>query len=778
MKIRKLLLLLGVFTTVVVISQTKSLDSAYTTYFKNNREIPYVHLNKTSYLRGEEVWFKAYVLNLNTKKLHRHTTNLYCTIYDDKGVYKDHKLLFVKNGIANGSFKLDSTFTNRNYYVEVATNYMKNFKENETYLQKITIVSNEKNIKDVVVEDNSYDLQVLPEGGHLLSNSLNSLGIIIKDKNGDAPKRATGEIVDEDGNVEERFLLNRFGLAKVLLNAKKGKQYSVNVRTNSGEIVTKRLPGKSVKGVTLAFEDISSNMAKFIVNTNEETLDDLIGKKYYILIHNTNSFIKRTIEFKSDLLSYSLFIKKKLFEAGTNIVTLFNEANKPIVERVFFNYDTSLVGKVAIDVKDTDTDSTTVSFNKKNDTISYFLSASVLPNDTKAYHPSQTIYSKFFLQPYIKGEVKNSAYFFKDVNRKKLQELDLVLLTQGWSKYKWFDIFNTPPKTYYEFEKGISIKGTINMKDINEGTEVYLLGNSNRLLLSNPLKNNTVTFNNLYLKDKDTINLSFLDKKNKLQKVKAYFQNFPLLKKNNIKVSNKEYGQIRNKKKESELVLADNFVSDEFEFLNEVEVKAALKNNPKVFGNATGYKIDDTYHKYGRILDFIRTKGFRVYETPRFVVISNITAIMSVLPFNMYFNGIRITDDPSRMLSLRDLKNIDVDEIYISNSFGGEIHIYTTAAFNYGTDLQFLKHGISNGFSLEKEFYQPKYASTQSKIFKSYGSLHWSSNIILQPDATTKNVKISHLNQNEIKVIVEGISSRGELIHQIKTFKNVQQQIE
>ena len=49
-------------------------------------------------------------------------------------------------------------------------------------------------------------------------------------------------------------------------------------------------------------------------------------------------------------------------------------------------------------------------------------------------------------------------------NRKKLIELDLLLLTQGWSKYDWKDVFYTPITYQYESENGITLYGVLNTK--------------------------------------------------------------------------------------------------------------------------------------------------------------------------------------------------------------------------------------------------------------------------------------------------------------------------
>ena len=139
-----LLIFLSMLTASCFGQEKESLDSLYINYFKLTREIPYLHLNKSTFIEGEEIWFQAYVLNQKTKKLDKSTRNLYCTIYDEKGNFKQSKLLFVKNGIADGSIKIDSTFTKNTYYIKASTNWMRNFEEDESFIQKIQILGSKK----------------------------------------------------------------------------------------------------------------------------------------------------------------------------------------------------------------------------------------------------------------------------------------------------------------------------------------------------------------------------------------------------------------------------------------------------------------------------------------------------------------------------------------------------------------------------------------------------------------------------------------------------------
>jgi len=811
MKYSKLLLFFSIFYLTVSFSQEKSIDSLYVKYFNNEREIPYLHLNKTSFFEGEEVWFKAYVLNMNTQKLHQKTKNLYCTIYNEKGEIKDNKLLHVADGMAHGSFKIDSTFTGENYFLRASTNYMRNFEEDESFVQKIQIINNKKETNSTQVEKNNYDLQVLPEGGHLLANSLNSLGIIIKDKNGNVPEIKKGEIIDSKGRLVEEFTFNQFGLAKAELVIEQGKEYEAKVILENQEEITTLLPKKELKGVTLSFEDISSNMTRFTVNTNAETINDLVGKKYHLLIHNTNSYLKREVVFTSDATSYFLYINKKLFSKGTNIVTLFTDEHKPIAERVFFNYKKSLFDTVDLNVTEVSADAVTVNVKSKEDVGSYFLSASVLPEETKANNSEHNIYSKFLLAPYINGNVKNSEYFFKDVDRKKLQELDLVLLTQGWSKYNWYNIFNTPPADLHEFEAGITVKGTLNMDHLGVNvSDVFLTTDSGDVYTSS-VENNQFEFKNLFVKDASKIRVSY-NNNGVLKQPKGYLRFVPA-------INNSKKLQVNNIRPTGTTNIEDNVTIPNMvgkdELLDEVMVKGKrkFKNNPILFGLKDAYKMDDYKSWGGRLLfELIKTKGYNLsenyYGEIKFISRRNSQFMLNITPdpillqvptgneifggnggsnmppivwnqqvgvgvmtrgiapasARIFLNGSEVTLDFSTLSLLRSSLLQEYDEIFISNSpISQEIHLFTKKDKFIGKK-NYLEYKLPLAFSVEKEYYQPKYVATESKAFREYGALHWEPNITLGKGEREHTLTFPRLHQESIRVSIQGITENGALI--------------
>ena len=76
-------------------SATDSIISSFENYSDLPREVAYVHLNKSTYVKGEAIGFSAYVLDKDTKTPSALTTNLYCTISDSNNTTIKQKLIHI-----------------------------------------------------------------------------------------------------------------------------------------------------------------------------------------------------------------------------------------------------------------------------------------------------------------------------------------------------------------------------------------------------------------------------------------------------------------------------------------------------------------------------------------------------------------------------------------------------------------------------------------------------------------------------------------------------------
>lgn len=770
MTLKKLTLPLFLFFSIVNFAQkNQDIDNNYADYFNLSREIPYLHLNKTSFIEGEEIWFKAYVLDQKTQKLHQQTTNLYCTVYNEKGEYKQTKLLYVKNGVVAGNIKIDSTFTDNTYYIKASTNWMRNFKEDQSFIQKIHIVTNNKADKKLTSTNSNYDLQLLPEGGHLVESTNAVIGIIIKNRKNKGVQIKSGILIDDKNKVIKQISTNQFGLGKFSFFHKPNTNYKVKITTLDDEEIIKDIIPAKENGVTLSVENPNTTIVKLHLETNSKTLRQNIGKKYYIYIHNTNSISKNSFTFKKKTSSYNFYLSTKKIPKGTNIVTILNENQKPILERVFFNYDKNLFSKTNIKALTKSRDSISLQLQKNNDEIQY-LSATFLPENTKSYTLENTMFSKFFLKPFVNGTLENSAYYFKNTNRKKLADLDLLLLNQGWSKYDWNNIFNDSPKVKFDFEKGITVRGTVISKT-RKGSNVVLFSPQNNLIINTPIVNNKFSFNNIFLSDSSNVSFSIQGKK-RLQKPKINTVFYPKFNESNINIST------NNLIKSTTDLNFEKFIANGI-LLEEIEIEKKTKPNrktriTKLFANSRSFKkTDKSYIKSRNILSFLTLKGFRINGTFPFEEIQNGRGISNFRRNKGAKTEVTLDNTPivaqdyNNLYFISNMTLDDFEEIIISKNDGGQIFLFSD--FNKARTSRnlFEKANKSIGFTKGKKYYKPNYYSTSNDIFKNYGAIYWSPNIVLNKENLT--LKMPHLNQDKIKVFIEGVTSDGSIIYEEKT---------
>ena len=83
-----ILFILIIFLGICSINaQDKSkISDTYEDYIDAPREVVYLHLNKSTYIKGESIGFTAYVLDKKDKKPSLLTTNLYVSIEDENKI--------------------------------------------------------------------------------------------------------------------------------------------------------------------------------------------------------------------------------------------------------------------------------------------------------------------------------------------------------------------------------------------------------------------------------------------------------------------------------------------------------------------------------------------------------------------------------------------------------------------------------------------------------------------------------------------------------------------
>lgn len=739
-------------------AQVRNIDSLYVNYFEKTREIPYLHLNKTTFLKGEDIWFQSYVFEQNLNKLHPTTSNLYVSIFDELGNQKEQHLIHIKNGVGYGNITIDSTFNKENYYIKASTNWMRNFNEDNSFIQKISILTDQNNNKTdpPLSSDAFYEFKLFPEGGHLLANTINNIGILVKDANNKGLKIDDGKIKNDSGVIIGQFTTNALGFANVNIPVKSKEIYSFEVTLPNGTTLTEKTSLPDDIGITLNTK-ILDDYCVLNFLTNNASLEKLNTKRYRVLIHNTRNFKNYFFNFNNKDKTYAVILQKKELPKGIIIVTIFNEDNVPVIERLLFNEFEDFSKQLLINTYKVENDSMIATLtNNSSETL--VLSSSFLPAYTKACKPAHSIITQTILKPYIKGVIENPQYYFNN-SKQNYKDLDLLLLTQGWSKYSWDNIYNNPPKNNFNFEQGIDIKIHLN-KPLREKQSILVFSPKNNILRELSPNNDPYVIKNSFIKKQTDLQFSLKQSRNPLQVM-------PVLSYSNSKILdhlNPDYLRVKYSVLEDKELISPNINIDDFIKDTEVLDEVVIVGKKKHANNATGYStalrkidIDNAIYSGYTLIDFLRPIYMRYYNSK------------SPLKY-FYLDNRNITDNLTVLsaITMDEVREVRLGRIptgfYLGEYFAREVHIFTYSNKEYNTlNIDSITIKTSLGFEEEKEYYIPKYPSYFDKTFKEFGAIYWKPNITIEANSSV-NIKLPILSQDKIKIFIEGVSESGELI--------------
>ncbi|WP_299337756.1 hypothetical protein [uncultured Psychroserpens sp.] len=757
---------------------------AFKSYSEAPRELIFAHLNKSTYIYGEMLGFTAYVFDKSSKKRSSLTTNLYCTISDLEGNIIKKKLIQVKDGIASNVFYVDEGLAEGTFIFKAYTNWMLNFEEQNHFQQVFNVLNADKETEiDNPIVDNNIDIQILGEGGHLIYNTLNTAGVIVKNKYGKGLKNAKVQIVDDTEQVVNEFRLNQFGIAKVFLNPESDRTYFVRVfrYDNYDQIEIKNI--KPI-GFNVSINELKDKLS-LQFSTNEASMNVLKAKTFNLAIHNGGEI--KVIPFTMTDLKKTMLIPREELFSGINIFTVFDEKNSLVLERLAFNHinlETTTTMLVSTTPKK---DSLLVKLRVENHKPESFqnVSISVLPKDTKSYNHQYDIISQIYLQPYIKTPIEDAGYYFKTNDRKTRYDLDNMLLTQGWSSYDWTNIFNFDNVYKYDFEQGITVTSNINGKTKPGVYITYPLENSSSQLFTITENDKVFASKGFIPVDDERFKVGYINKKSEPRAPAVYPQfnpsTFPEFKRLY------QYNQPDISELTPETVIPKTPSSwSEIEKLDEILITAKKektkleklqekKTKGKIFEINDIERLRATpLHVYLNQIGFVSSYD---YLNGVFTIVNQRVKTGNPVPA-VYLDDALIQQSDFSILSfitIETIDYIDVDYFGIGGGFGGQqagfIKIYTTGEFygrNAGKNNSVAEFEFPLTFDSKKEFYTPKYQFYNTTFFNEYGTIDWKPKLKVDDNGMIK-FKIVNSETEQIKLFINGIVNDNALLSETKT---------
>ncbi len=756
----------------------EQLIEKFSNYFSIPKEVAYLQLNKTVLLLGEQLGIAAYVVNKSDLKPSVLTSNLYVQIKNSEGIIVREDLLLVENGAASSIYNIDSDFSPGDYTIIAFTNWMRNFEERNYFSEKIKILESSISYNDSKIDSfPNIDAQFLPESGHLLSNVLNHVGVIVKDGQGHGVSHASVVIKDGSDQIIGDVQLNEFGIGKFSFIPQVNENYTAKVIIKDREFGVGFNAEVEQTGVLLSAAQRNSEL-RLQVHTNTQSLEKIQNKIFLLTVQGRNDIQTFMLQF-GERESIPLTLDFTTMDSGINIITLFDEDLLPVAERLVFNFMDLPLENVARPKIAQGIDSLNIKIPFA-DSKDRKISISVLPAKTLTYNRNQNIISHNLIQPFVRGNIENAGWYFHDIDNRKKYEMDNLLITQGWSSYDWNKIFQSEIVMKHDFEKNLSFEAEINGKQVQKRDQRFIVHATSVNPIDYfviPKGSNRFIYDGFKLLEEEKLIMSRVKRNNDLLSpdlVIRFLQNkIPDFLYRTEPLGHKIY-QIDEAQAITENAFEDDFMKD-FVQLKEVELEhkrdlireRERKLNKSAFSRVHVVTEEDL-RKFQTIGDYLKFLNLYVNDYGSTFEVSTLDGkILAIFLDDMLVQDAGIIAN----LPIYTVDYIDVDKRGVSNRvrFGqGSIMIYSDKVGRHAAvrDINNIEEfDVPIAYRREKTFYTPKYESASDKFFQKFGVIDW------KPELNSENGKeISFQIQKpkvDFQLIIEGFTSDGTLIQDV-----------
>ena len=239
----------------------------------------YLHLDKSLYYSGEDLWFKAYLVDQAFHQLDHRSDALNVELISPSGILIKKINITLEKGIGYGDISLIDSLSSGNYIIRSYTNWMQNFDEDFFFTRTIKIYNPESKEKRINHETRNprIDLQFFPEGGYLVADIIGQLAFRATDENGRGLD-IKGKIMDKHQNVVAVFQSFHRGMGAVYLKPGSNNQYFALVETDTAQMVIP-LPAIKENGFILKVNPLLSHAIKVQIRSSH----DHWGQHYYLI---------------------------------------------------------------------------------------------------------------------------------------------------------------------------------------------------------------------------------------------------------------------------------------------------------------------------------------------------------------------------------------------------------------------------------------------------------------------------------------------------------------
>jgi hypothetical protein len=754
----------------------------------------YLQYDKSSYVPGETIWFKDYLVKGMFPDDDSKT--VYVDWIGEKGNILLHSVCAVENASAFGQFEIPSDYTGHFIHVKAYTKWMLNFESAFLYNHDLKILSDEKSQESKIKL--IPELNFFPEGGDAVAGMTNKIAFKANDQFG-RPIFIKGIIKDNNGSFIDSLKVIHDGMGYFFIFPQPGQTFSASWEDENGNSYMSQLPAIKTSGVGLRVTIAGINRIFLVKTSPSSSLHavHILGTMYRQKIFQLDQTLDDG-QTEGTIPTASL-------PAGILTITVFDEQWKPLAERITYisNSDYLFQPEVTVLQKGLEKrEKNNIEIAVPGDMAANF---SVSVTDAKlASDNSDNIISHLLLTGELKGKIFDPAYYFSNNSDSIAQQLDLVMLTHGWRRFDWqkvvqgkFPQIKYPKDTAYLSLSGKVIGATpqqlkkagdiiLMITQKNSGTETFTIPVEPDGYFNDP---------SLILFDTAHIFYDFAGKKS-LPKISVQFMpdvlppfsnyfDAPSFSNSylNDSSANRYHLQL-SKEAEEQIKYFKGKVLENIQIVSKINSKVQQINDKYTSGlfkkgNATELDVldDPLASSYTDIISYIQGKVPSLYyQAGKFLWMRNRSGENGPA---IYLNEMATNYD---VLSSIAVANVAYIKVFrpgfvggVGSGTGGAIVIYTKSGSD-GQPVSYLK-GLNNnqvnGYTIVREFYSPDYDTLSSDDKKDLRTtLYWNPEVVTGPGQN--KIDLPFFNNDftdEFRVIIEGMTADGRLAHIEKIIK-------
>ena len=462
------------------------------------QEKVYIHTDNECYFVGDTLWYKAYVVRADNLMPTDMSRILYVELLSPDGLLVERQNIIISaNGFTCGQFVLEDSLYGGYYELRAYTRWMLNFNVSHQrysthdtwhffnkqmaadffrtweglYSRVLPIYSKPEKVGDYDVrriyqrpktrlpkkKKDAIIVSFYPEGGHLVKDVENRVAFEVVDQNGEAVNiHGSIDIEGQSVNLKTDYM----GRGAFLVTPRekrltahfvfRGKDYHFD------------LPKAESQGMAIRLQNTEVTIhAVRLPPDNKYGLSVLSrGKLRYF--SNIDGMDKIVLPFDS-------------LPTGVNDLTIFDQQGRIWADRLFFvnhrEYENASISSGIVPSRTYspyERVEVPVQLAGVSEPTVFSLSINDRTTDEPTYDDGNLMTS-MLLSSELRGFIEKPAYYFEKDDEQHRRHLDLLMMVQGWRKYKWQELADTTHAMRYQPEKTMTVEGGVyKMVDVRE----------------------------------------------------------------------------------------------------------------------------------------------------------------------------------------------------------------------------------------------------------------------------------------------------------------------